>query len=68
MDAALIETNPQTRKLMYWEIQRRMVEEEYPGMPIYAHINYDAWVANFHGFISNPAGRVSWYGCYFSID
>jgi peptide/nickel transport system substrate-binding protein len=66
MDAALTETDPKARKLMYWEIQRRMVEEEYPGMPLFADINYDAWVSNFHGYVSNPAGRVSWYPCYFS--
>ncbi|NHJ22041.1 MAG: ABC transporter substrate-binding protein [Candidatus Lokiarchaeota archaeon] len=68
MDAALTETDSQARKLMYWEIQRRMVEEEYPGMPILAQVNYDAWVSNFQGFISNPGGRVSWYGCYFTIN
>lgn len=66
MDAALTETDPQARKLMYWEIQRLMVEEDYPGMPLISGINHDAWVKNFEGFVSNPAGRVTFWGCYFS--
>jgi peptide/nickel transport system substrate-binding protein len=65
MDASLTETDPQARKLMFWEIQRRMVEQDYPGMPLISGVNHDAWVSNFHGYVSNPAGRVYWYGCYF---
>jgi peptide/nickel transport system substrate-binding protein len=66
MDAALTETDPTTRRNMYWEIQRLMVEQDYPGMPLLSYVNYDAWVVNFEGYVSNPASRVSWYGCYFS--
>jgi ABC-type transport system substrate-binding protein len=66
MDDALTETDPQTRKLMYWELQREMVEQDYPGMPLVSAVNYDAWVTNFHGFVSNPASRTYFYGCYFS--
>ena len=66
MDAALTETDPQTRKLMYWELQREMVEVDYPGMTLVSAINYDAWVSNFHGFVSNPASRQTYYECYFS--
>ncbi|MFX0010953.1 MAG: ABC transporter substrate-binding protein [Candidatus Hermodarchaeota archaeon] len=66
MDDALTETDPQARKLMYWEIQRRMVEEDYPGMPLISGVNWDAWVSNFHGYVSNPAGRVTFWGCYFT--
>ena len=66
MVAALTETDLQARKLMYWEIQRRMVEEEFPGMPMITGINHDAWVTNFEGYVSNPAGRVTFWGCYFS--
>ena len=66
MDAALTETNPTARRNMYWEIQRLMVEQDYPGMPLLAYVNYDAWVVNFEGYVSNPASRVTWYGCYFS--
>jgi peptide/nickel transport system substrate-binding protein len=66
MDAQLTESDPQARKLMMWEIQRRMVEEDFPGMPLLSYVNYDAWVANFEGYVSNPASRVTWYGCYFS--
>lgn len=65
MDASLTETDPQARKLMFWEIQRRMVEQDYPGMPLISGVNHDAWVSNFHGYVSNPAARVYWYGCYF---
>jgi len=65
MDAQLTETNPTTRRNMIWEIQRLMVEQDYPGMPLLSYVNYDAWVSNFNGYVSNPASRVSWYGCYF---
>jgi len=66
MDAALTESDPITRRNMYWEIQRLMVEQDYPGMPLLSYVNHDAWVTNFHGYVSNPASRVTWYGCYFT--
>jgi peptide/nickel transport system substrate-binding protein len=66
MDDALTETNLVTREAMYQDMQRLMVEEYYPAMPLITGINYDAWVSNFHGFVSNPAGRVTFYECYFT--
>jgi peptide/nickel transport system substrate-binding protein len=66
MDAALTETDLVAREGMYQEMQKLMVEQYYPAMPLITGINYDAWVSNFHGFVSNPAGRTHWYPCYFT--
>lgn len=65
MDDALTETDPATREHMYWQIQKLMVEEYMPAMTLISGVNYDAWVSNFHGFVSNPAARIYWYPCYF---
>ena len=66
MDDALTETDPIVREAMYKEIQRLMVEVYMPGMTITSGIHYDAWVSNFHGYVSNPAARVKWWSCYFT--
>jgi len=66
MDDALTETDPVVREAMYLEIQRLMVEVYMPGMTICSGINWDAWVSNFHGYVSNPAARIKWYPCYFT--
>jgi peptide/nickel transport system substrate-binding protein len=66
MAAGLTTTNPVAREAIYQQLQQRMVEVLYPAMTLITGINYDAWVANFHGFVSNPAARVNWYPCYFT--
>ena len=66
MDDALTEIDPVVREAMYQEIQRLMVEVYMPGMTVISGINWDAWVSNFHGYVSNPAARVKWYPCYFT--
>ncbi|MBA7550154.1 hypothetical protein ES705_42661 [subsurface metagenome] len=65
MDGALTEIDPVVREGMYLEIQRLMVEVYMPGMTICTGINWDAWVSNFHGYVSNPASRIKWWPCYF---
>ena len=66
MDGALTETDLVVREAMYKLIQKLMVEEYMPGMTLISGVNYDAWVSNFHGYVSNPAAIVKWYPCYFT--
>ncbi|HEC37281.1 hypothetical protein LCGC14_0883340 [marine sediment metagenome] len=64
MDAGLTETDTVVRQQIYDDIQRLMVERDYPGMPLLTGINYDAWKNEVVGFSSNPLGNVWFYPVY----
>ena len=64
MDAGLEETDPVLRQQIYDDIQRLMVERDYPGMPLTTGINWDAWQDYIKGYISNPIGNVWFYPVY----
>jgi len=61
MEDGMVETDPVVRKHIYDEIQRLMVERDYPGLTLTTGLNYDAWKNEVKGYISNPLGNVWWY-------
>jgi ABC-type transport system substrate-binding protein len=65
MDAGMIETDLATRDHIYDEIQRLMVERDYPGIPLVSGLNYDAWKNEVVGYPSNSLGKVWWYDVHF---
>jgi len=67
MEDGMVETDPVARKHIYDEIQRLMVERDYPGLTLITGLNYDAWKNEVKGYISNPLGNVWWYPVYIDL-
>jgi len=61
MEAAIFETDPNARNVMYQRIQQLLVEEDMPwAFGCIAH-NYDAYRSHILGFQSNAMGILSFY-------
>jgi len=63
MDAGMVETDLVIRRQIYDEIQKLMVERDFPSLTLTTGLNYDAWKNEVVGFSSNPLGNVWFYLC-----
>jgi len=61
MGEALITINPAERKVLYDNIQQRLIEEVFPWAWGFVRRNYDAYSSKFTGFQSNPMDKVWFY-------
>ena len=61
MEEALITINPAERKVLYDNIQQRLIEEVFPWAWGFVRRNYDAYSSKFTGFQSNPMDKVWFY-------
>ena len=50
---ALVETNPQARRLLYYDIQKQLIEEVYPIALSYSTFQGTIYVSNLKGWYSN---------------
>ena len=64
MNEGLTEADPVLRKAIYDYIQEKMVERDYPGIPLLTGINWDSWQSYIKGYLSNPIGNVWFYPVY----
>ena len=65
MAEGMTETDLAARDRIYDEIQQKMVERDFPGIPLTSGLNYDAWKNEVVGYPSNSLGKVYWYGVQF---
>ena len=65
MYEGVTETDLVKRKQIYDEVQRLMVERDYPGMTLTTGLNYDAWNNEIVGYPSNALGKTWWLPVYF---
>ncbi len=66
MYEGVTETDLVKRKQIYDEVQRLMVERDYPGMTLTTGLNYDAWKNEVVGYPSNALGKTWWLPVYFA--
>jgi ABC-type transport system substrate-binding protein len=60
----MTETDQFARKQIYNQIQKLMIERDFPGMPLTTGLNYDAYKSNIAGWVSNPFERLWFYPLY----
>jgi ABC-type transport system substrate-binding protein len=56
MEQGLIETDPVLRNLIYYNIQKRLIEELYPVTWLYSPVWYDVYRSNLRGWGIGGAG------------
>jgi peptide/nickel transport system substrate-binding protein len=64
MKDGITEVDLVARKAIYDEIQQKMVERDYPGIPLLTNLNYDAWKNEVVGFPSNAINNIWFYDVY----
>jgi ABC-type transport system substrate-binding protein len=50
MEEGLVESNPTLRNNIYFNIQRRLIEEVYPVAWLYSNVWYDIYRSNLRGW------------------
>ncbi len=60
------ETNEQARKLIYWEIQRYVVEDLRHWLFGYHGMNFDCFDKDLKGWVGNPIAYNDFYGTYWA--
>lgn len=63
MEQAMVETNLQTRKQMYWRMQELLVERDYPWVYGYITMEVDAFDSGLKGHITEAMRNPYFYHC-----
>ena len=68
MAAGLIETDPEARRDLYYEMQEYIVETLMPWIFLYVGLGYGAWSVNIGGILRNPMGNIQFSSMYWAED
>ncbi len=60
LDAAQAETDPQARLTLYRDLERTLVEDEFPILPVYIYVNQGLLSQAVHGWWENVRDEHAW--------
>jgi peptide/nickel transport system substrate-binding protein len=66
MMEGLVETDPETRRDLYYDMQEYIVETLMPWVFLYVGLGYGAWSVNVGGILRNPMGNLQFSSMFWT--